>query len=45
VTAREALRVLRRRPDPQVVASAAAGLPWVLREREVDPPEVERLYR
>ncbi|HEV3000316.1 MAG TPA: hypothetical protein VGW75_06215, partial [Solirubrobacteraceae bacterium] len=45
VAARETVRVLRESPDPQVVASAAAGLPWVLRERRVNPPEVERLYR
>lgn len=43
--ARETVRVLRERPDAEALTSAAAGLPWVLRERDVNPPEVERLYR
>jgi GT2 family glycosyltransferase len=43
--ARVTARVLREAPSPKVLATAAAGLPWVLRERRVNPPEVERLYR
>ena len=43
--ARETARILRTDPDPRVLTSALRGLPWVLREREVNPPEVERLYR
>jgi hypothetical protein len=44
--ARETMRVLREEDgDARAVASAARGLPWVLREREVNPPHVERLYR
>lgn len=45
VALRETARVLRQDPSPRVVASAAKGLPWVLREREVNPPAVEELYR
>jgi len=44
VAARETARILRADPDPRVLTSALRGLPWVLREREVNPPEVERLY-
>jgi hypothetical protein len=44
--ARETARILREEPAaPRALAQAVAGLPWVLREREVNPPEVERLYR
>ena len=45
VAARQTVRILRAQPDPRVLATALLGLPWVLREREVNPPEVERLYR
>jgi N-acetylglucosaminyl-diphospho-decaprenol L-rhamnosyltransferase len=44
VAARETARVLREEPSARAVVSAAAGLPWVLRERSVNPPAVERLY-
>lgn len=44
VAARETARVVRERPSPRLVASVAAGLPWVLRERLVNPPDVEALY-
>jgi len=44
--ARETVRVLRdEEGNARAFASAARGLPWVLREREVNPPHVERLYR
>lgn len=45
VAARESARILRGAPDPRVLGTALLGLPWVLREREVNPPEVERLFR
>ena len=44
VAMRETARILRDDPSPRVVVSAAAGLPWVLREREVNPPAVEQRY-
>ena len=44
VAARETARIIRTTPDPRVLGSALKGLPWVLRERDVNPPEVERLY-
>jgi len=43
--ARETARILRADPNPRVLTSALRGLPWILRERDVNPPEVERLYR
>lgn len=43
--ARETARVLREDASAKALVTAAAGLPWVLRERSVNPPEVERLYR
>jgi N-acetylglucosaminyl-diphospho-decaprenol L-rhamnosyltransferase len=43
--ARETARILRAERGPRVLGSALRGLPWVVREREVNPPEVERLYR
>lgn len=45
--ARRTLRDLRRFPLDRVtvrgIARAVAGLPWVLRERRVSPPHVERM--
>jgi GT2 family glycosyltransferase len=42
-------RVLRHLPPDRVsvrgVARAVAGAPWVLRERQVSPPHVERMRR
>lgn len=42
--ARATVHIVRSERGPRVLASALRGLPWVLREREVNPPEVERLY-
>jgi GT2 family glycosyltransferase len=43
------VRLLRRCPadrhTARAVAQALAGLPWVLRERRVSPPHVERMRR
>jgi GT2 family glycosyltransferase len=47
--ARRTARVLRHAPRDRVtargVARAVAGAPWVLRERQVSPPHIERLRR
>jgi N-acetylglucosaminyl-diphospho-decaprenol L-rhamnosyltransferase len=43
VAARETARTLRDERSPLALAQAVGGLPWVLRERRVNPPEVERL--
>jgi hypothetical protein len=47
--ARRTGRMLRRFPADRTtargVARAMAGAPWVLRERRVSPPEVERMRR
>jgi N-acetylglucosaminyl-diphospho-decaprenol L-rhamnosyltransferase len=46
---RRTLRSLRRFPLDRVTARAigraVAGVPWVLRERQVSPPDVERMRR
>jgi N-acetylglucosaminyl-diphospho-decaprenol L-rhamnosyltransferase len=44
VAVRETARIVRGGAPPRAVAQAARGLPWVLRERKINPPEVERLY-
>jgi hypothetical protein len=44
-TARDLRRFPRDRATARGVARAVAGLPWVLRERAVVPPEVEAMVR